>query len=74
MTFETLMYIHSLMKQDEEAKREAYNAARDHLEDLKDQGASREEIAEAKQRKNTAYRIHSDALKALNEFNDHDWR
>ena len=74
MTFETLLYIHNLMKQDEEAKREAYNAARDHLEDLKDQGASREEITEAKQRKNTADRIHSDALRALNEFKDHDWR
>ena len=74
MTFETLMYIHSLMKQDEEAKREAYNAARDYLEELKDKGASREEIAEAKQRKNTADRIHSDALRALNEFNYHEWR
>ena len=74
MTFETLMYIHSLMKRDEEAKREVYNAARDRLEELKDKGASREEIAEAKQRKNTADRIHSDALRALNEFNDHDWR
>lgn len=74
MTFETLLYIHNLMKQDEEAKREAYNAARDHLEELKDKEASREEIAEAKKRKEAADRIHSDALRALNEFKDHDWR
>lgn len=74
MTFETLMYIHSLMKQDKEAKREAYNAARDHLEELKDQGASREEIAEAKKRKEAADHAHIDALRAKNDFNDHEWR
>lgn len=74
MTFETLMYIHSLMKQDEADLKADYKATQDYLEELKDKGASREELEKAKRHMEAADHAHIKALTALNEFNDHEWR
>lgn len=74
MTFETLLFIHKLLKQEEESTRNAYNSRRRRLEELRDQEASREEIQEAKQMKEAADRIHCKVLRALNDFEEQDWR
>lgn len=74
MTFETLLFIHKLLKQEEESARLIYNANRDHLNELRESGASREEIAGAKEDYNFADRIHTKALRALNDFEEQDWR
>ena len=74
MTFETLLYIHRLLKEEEATCKENYKKARDYLNELKDQEASPEDIAQAKAAKEYADRIHTKAIRALNEFSCHEWR
>lgn len=74
MTFETLLFIHKLLKEEEDSTRHAYESRRDYVEELKDRRSNREEIADAQKIMESADRIHTRALIALNEFNDHEWR
>ena len=74
MTFETLLYIHRLLKQDSESHRNAYNRRRDYLAELRDQDASREAIKEAKEAMEAADERYTKAVRALNEFEEKEWR
>ena len=74
MTFETLLYIHRLLKQEEEICRHNYNKACDYLEELRDRVASREDIKQAKEQKDFTDRILTKASRALNEFEEKEWR
>lgn len=74
MTFETLLYIHTLLKREEESTRHAYESRRDRLEELRDLKSRREEIDLAKRALEAADRLHCNAIKALADFTEHDWR
>lgn len=75
MTFETLLFIHKLLKEEEESARKVYTSRRDYVSELLDLGnATKEALAEARSMRDSADRIHSKALKALNEFEEHEWR
>lgn len=74
MTFETLRQIHRLLKEEEELTRRAYKSRRDYLYEMQDAGAHKAVLDDAKEAMETADRIHTKALRALAEFEEHDWR
>lgn len=74
MSFETLLYIHTLLKREEGSTRHAYESHRERLAELKDLKSSREEIDLAKRAMESADRLYCNAIRALSEFMEHDWR
>ena len=74
MTFETLAYIQQLLKLEEDTAKRNLTTRQQRLDALYDADAPSEEIEEAITFKRIAVRHHTDALRALTEFNNHDWR
>lgn len=80
MKFETLLFIGRLLKQEEETTRLNYVKSRDYLNslyallDVQESDQLREKITEAKDHRDTLDRIHNKALRALEDFSEHEWR
>ena len=74
MNFNTLLFIHKFLKEEEEKRESFYLSCRDRVESLVDQGAGKEESKKAREIKDLAYPKHMEALTALNDFVDHEWR
>ena len=74
MNFNTLLFIHKLLNDEAEKRESFYLSCRDRVELLVDQGAGKEELKKARQIKELADRKHMEALAALNDFVDHEWR
>lgn len=74
MTFETLQYIHRLLATEEARTKEAYKKARDYMEDLKGTNAAKPIIKDAKESMELFENIHMKACRALDEFENHEWR
>lgn len=74
MTFETLMHIYSLLKDEERRTSEAYNEASARHSDLIYEDAAKDQIRAAEDRTRQLSAQHSKALGALLEFERKEWR
>ena len=74
MTFETLAYIHRLLVAEELRTEEAYKKARDYVEELKETRVNKAILKDAEETMDNFDRIHMKAYRALNEFEEHEWR
>ena len=74
MTFETLTYIHRLLKEDEAIAKRNLATRQNRLSSLYDIDAPNEEIEEAITFKRIAALHHTEVLRALTEFENHEWR
>lgn len=74
MTFDTLAFIHRLLEVEELRTKEAYVKARDYLEELKESRTAKAIIKDAEETMENFDRIHMKAYRALNEFEEHEWR
>jgi len=74
MTFETLQYIHRLLTLEAETTKRIYTRKRDYLIELKEANAPKEDREIARENLETADRIYAKALRALTEFEEHEWR
>jgi hypothetical protein len=74
MTFETLAYIHHLLTEEEKIANRNLTTRMQRLDSLYDADAPSEEIEDAITFKRIAVRHHTDALRALTEFENHEWR
>lgn len=74
MTFETLASIHRLLATEEARTNELYKASRKNLEELKDSNADKASRIEAQEAMDKLDIIHTNACRALCDFEAQDWR
>lgn len=74
MTFETLAYIHRLLEKEEAYAKRALATRTNRYSELIDEEAPEDEIKDADTFLTIAIRHHTEALRALTEFNEHEWR
>ena len=72
MTIKTLEYIHRIMIREEEKLLTVYKYARD--QQYAAEAAESQDVEQKKQEADSFWKLHSEALDALQEFENQDWR